>query len=149
MESKCMIDEEQLGMYFGQVEINECRNGNGKLLQMQFVEEPSMRTHCNVLNDDINDALGGLGDAEITFDEVSSQATLSFSKVSDSGDSLDMFTCVGTTCTASAAGDDTTYDCPTMSCELSCEVGSDGACTQMLNCSCTPSWATPRTRPTR
>jgi len=84
------------------------------------------------LNDDINTALGGTGDAVINFDEDSSTASLSFSKLNNAGESMDMFTCEGTSCTATTVGLDTTYDCPTMSCGLTCEVGSDGACSAML-----------------
>jgi len=145
-DDSCSIEETQLNMFFGDVSISECREEtrlqelewrmagatNPKLKGKNKAREQTGRTSCAILNEDINSALGGTGNAAITYDVEERSATLAFSKTSGA-DSVDMFACEGAQCAIlGVEGLDVTYTCPEMSCSLSCEVGDDAACTGML-----------------
>jgi len=95
------------------------------------IEEASDMT-CAVANRDVNAVLGGAGSLDFAFSEEESTSILSFKKTV--GDSTsDMFECNGSECTKSIdSNGKTVYNCPTVQCDVTCQIGSDPACTNMF-----------------
>jgi len=131
-DESCFVTEDTIQEFFGDLEIDSCLEGDLRNHVVTRRTEDIFNADCAVLNEDINNALGGRGDASISFDEVSGNASMDFVKVKSTGDEIDMISCTGASCTKTTADGIDTYACPSMSCGLACEVGSDDACTDML-----------------